>query len=152
MPNFFFFSFFSFFLPNQDSPTGRATEFISLFLPVILELWGAPVKFLCKNCNLSFEADDAVICPRCSSKDLEKKLEKWRKETDAKRTDDGKKIVYSTNRIAYSDTKEGWKASLSYEMKACPECGQAEFDFNWKRREKTCKKCGSVFPLARRQA
>lgn len=106
------------------------------------------MKFLCKNCNLRFDADEAVICPRCSSKDVEKQLEK-RKEGE-ERTFEGRKIVYSTNRVAYSDTKEGWKAFHGNQMTVCSDCGGSEFDFNWKRKEKICRKCGSVFPLARR--
>ena len=108
------------------------------------------MKFSCKNCNLQFEADEAVICPRCSSRDLEKKLDKWKQGEGATDNPGGHKVAYSTNRVAYSDTKDGWKAALSHETKVCPDCGNPEFDLNWKRREKTCKKCGAVFPLARR--
>ncbi len=116
------------------------------------------MKYLCKNCNLRFDADDAVICPRCSSKNLERAFEK-KKEfsgssqvTEAKPAGGEPKVAYSTNRHAYSETKAGWASFHSSEMRACPDCGGAEFDFNWKRKEKTCKKCGSVFPLGRRTA
>jgi len=113
------------------------------------------VKYLCKNCNLRFDADDAVICPRCSSKNLERAFEKKKAfagQAPEEKPPEGPKVAYSTNRHVYSETKAGWASFHNSEMRACPDCGSAEFDFNWKRKEKTCKKCGSVFPLGRRTA
>jgi len=114
---------------------------------------GCPcLKYVCKNCNLRFEADDAVICPRCSSKNLDKAFDKKKDGVEAEKQPEGPKVAYSTNRHVYSETKAGWASFHSSEMRACPDCGGLEFDFNWKRKEKTCKKCGSVFPLGRRTA
>jgi len=123
-----------------------------------VEVRGVPVKYACKNCNLRFDADDAVICPRCSSKNLEHAFDKKKEfsgsspAAEAKPAAGEPKVAYSTNRHVYSETKAGWASFHSSEMRACPDCGTAEFDFNWKRKEKTCKKCGSVFPLGRRTA
>jgi RNA polymerase subunit RPABC4/transcription elongation factor Spt4 len=104
---------------------------------------------------LRFDADDAVICPRCSSKSIDKVFEKKRDYGDQpgqEREQAGPRVAYSTNRHVYSETKAGWASFHSSEMRACPDCGGADFDLNWKRKEKTCKKCGSVFPLGRRTA
>lgn len=107
------------------------------------------MKFLCKNCSLAFEADSALICPRCSAKSPEKTPDK-RFEKDEERTFAGDKIVYSTTHRVFSESKEGWMSFHQNELRVCTDCGGAEFEFNWKRKEKTCSKCGSVFPLARR--
>lgn len=48
--------------------------------------------------------------------------------------------------------KPGWQEFHSSQIKACPDCGGADFDLNWKRKEKTCKKCGAVLALPRRSA
>ncbi len=109
-------------------------------------------KVRCKNCKLEFTTDDSsklTRCPRCSAgKD---KLDLQRDPLEAPKTSaDPKKVVYSSSGIVYGDTKEAWKSFHRVESKACPKCGGTDFERDFKRKEKTCKKCGEIYPLARR--
>lgn len=52
----------------------------------------------------------------------------------------------------YGDTKGAWRSFHAQEVKACSKCGSMDFDLDWKHKEKTCRKCGEIFPLPRRSA
>lgn len=49
-----------------------------------------------------------------------------------------------------TDSKRSWKEFHSSEQKACTQCGGADFDLDFKHKEKVCKKCGNIMPLPRR--
>lgn len=106
-------------------------------------------KFVCSNCRLEFEGSDStVICPRCSSKRIEK-------QGKGKQTEQGFKEEKNKgfrSPYVYRDGKEGWRDFHSQDTKTCPDCGGTDFDFNWKHKEKVCKKCGNVLPLPRKFA
>lgn len=110
-------------------------------------------KIRCKNCKLEFTTDDPsklTGCPRCSAgKD---KLDVQRDPLDIrpKPVGEQKKVVYSSAGVVYGETKEAWKSFHRVESKACPKCGGIDFERDFKRKEKTCNKCGEIYPLARR--
>ena len=109
-------------------------------------------NFSCDNCHNKFSAEDASQCPRCNSKHIT--LLKEKKEATEASAQPHNKPAQPSSRgpIIMGDTKASWAAYHASEITACPDCGSTEFDFNWKRREKSCKKCGSVFGLKRRGA
>lgn len=110
------------------------------------------MKYACENCSLQWEAEDAVICPRCSSRKVGKAAFEKRKFAEEKPqlTEKRERVAYSHQSFAARDGKEGWKDFHKSEIRACLECGGLEFDLNWKHKEKVCRKCGSVFPMQRR--
>ncbi len=106
------------------------------------------MKVSCSNCKLSFEADeDSNVrqCPRCSSKNL--KFVRAEKEFEKR---EPQRRFYTSQGIVYGETKDAWKSFHQQDAKACAKCGGIDFDLNFKRREKTCKKCGEIYPLPRR--
>ncbi|MBI4360206.1 TFIIB-type zinc ribbon-containing protein [Candidatus Micrarchaeota archaeon] len=108
------------------------------------------MKVRCKNCHLEFTADDfrrVEQCPRCNSKSLDKTRDPPKPVEEKK--DDAPK-VYGASGVIHGDTKAAWKSFHQSEQKLCPNCGGSEFLLDFKRKEKTCKKCGDVLPLARR--
>jgi hypothetical protein len=109
------------------------------------------MNYACENCSLHWAAEEAVICPRCSSRKVAPAVEK-KKFGDAKTelTGNKERVAFSHQSFAARDGKEGWKDFHKSEVRACLECGGVEFDLNWKHKEKVCKKCGSVLPLQRR--
>lgn len=107
------------------------------------------MQVTCTNCRLSFKADDDSFvreCPRCSSTKLRKELDK---KPDAPK--EFKPRVYNASGVVYGDTKDAWKSFHAQDVKTC-KCGSTEFDLNWKRKEKVCRKCGEVYALPRRSA
>lgn len=109
------------------------------------------MKYSCENCSLQWEAEDAVICPRCSSRKVGRAFEKKKFAEDKPQfTERRERVAYSHQSFAARDGKEGWKDFHKSEIRACMECGSTDFDLNWKHKEKVCRKCGSVFPMQRR--
>ena len=107
------------------------------------------MKVTCLNCRLFFNADDdskVEQCPRCSSRNLKKEFEK--KEGAAAAF---KPRVYSSSGMVHGDTKEAWRSFHNQGVSQC-KCGSTEFELNFKRKEKVCKKCGEVYALPRRFA
>ncbi|MFH0922553.1 MAG: hypothetical protein V1811_00670 [Candidatus Micrarchaeota archaeon] len=105
--------------------------------------------FHCKNCRFSFRADAAQVCPRCYSKEITGATEE---KTGAAAKPHETHASREPRRIILGDTKGAWHSFHASETKACPQCGGIAFEFDWKHKEKTCKNCGSIFPLARRQS
>ncbi len=100
-------------------------------------------SFSCKNCSLEFDAEDTSQCPRCSSA---KVYSLKRGKVEEKK--EPKKFVYGS--VPVTDTKESWiKFHNTGDVQRCPVCEGIEFEFDWKRREKTCSKCGEILPLRR---
>ncbi len=64
------------------------------------------------------------------------------------------KVYSSAGSIVYGDTKAAWQSyhNTSGGSLGCPHCGNTSFEFNYKRKEKICKKCGEILPLPRRMA
>ncbi len=106
------------------------------------------MKFTCKNCHLEFESEDTGQCPRCSSANIStKKTEEQTGEMQGEKKEP-RKFVFGA---PVSDTKESWmKFHNVGAVQVCPGCGGKEFNFDWKKREKTCNKCGEIMPLRRR--
>jgi hypothetical protein len=50
----------------------------------------------------------------------------------------------------FGETKEAWKSFHAAEVKQCTKCGGTDFRLDWKHKEKTCIKCGEIYPLPRR--
>ena len=111
------------------------------------------MKFFCKNCKYSFFADGKRACPRCNSHNLYQ-TEDDRKDKDEVKTEEEPKKKYSFGSAKYveGDSKSTWKDFHKRESRECPDCGGAEFDMDWKHKEKTCRKCGAILPLARRMS
>ncbi len=107
------------------------------------------MKYECTNCNLKFDSDDPQICPRCSSRKIRRAFEK-KKEGDKSFDKAKAKVVYSHQSFVGREGKEGWKDFHKSELRACVECGGTDFELNWKHKEKVCRKCGAILPLARR--
>ena len=109
------------------------------------------MKVTCTNCHLAFDADDdskVEACPRCNSRKLRKEF--VRKEGTPQQG--FKPRVYSSSGIVEGDTKQAWKSFHNQQSSGCSRCGGTEFEMNFKRKEKVCKKCGDVYPLPRRYA
>ena len=87
--------------------------------------------FSCSECNFRFQSDELKPCPRCGNE----KTTEFNTASDTRRVSEG---------------KEGWRDFHSNAIKTCPKCNGGDWDFNYKRKEKTCKKCGEVYPLPRR--
>ncbi|MFH1750809.1 MAG: hypothetical protein ABH863_03970 [Candidatus Micrarchaeota archaeon] len=124
------------------------------------------MKYECENCKLQFETEEPQICPRCSSRKIRRAFEK--KKFDEKAGSKGAgghstgpagsgahaggKVAYSHQSFIGREGKEGWRDFHKSEVRQCADCGGTEFEFNWKRKERSCKKCGAIYPLARRMA
>lgn len=123
------------------------------------------MKVRCKNCRLEFKTDDNSRVSRCSRCDSDK-LEFTRDPLPEAKAGDGAvtaakpassdqpKIYSTSGAMIYGDTKDAWKSYHSNPAGGlgCPHCGGTAFEFNYKRKEKTCKKCGEILPLPRRFA
>lgn len=121
------------------------------------------MHLVCKRCSIEFEGENPnIACPRCSAREVvEKQLPKHKTtETTVSSTAttstaqpsgtaEPRRFVFGA---PITDTKESWKKfhNQSGDVQQCPACGEKEFDFNWKRREKVCKKCGEIMGLKRR--
>ncbi len=133
------------------------------------------MHLVCKRCSIEFEGDSTAIpCPRCSVREVvEKQLPKHKTQsaetapassglTGSGSSSSSSQVPVSAaqpaqpRRFVYgaqlNDTKESWMKfhNASGDVQACPGCGEKEFELDWKRREKTCKKCGEIMPLKRR--
>ncbi|MFH0835889.1 MAG: hypothetical protein V1834_01890 [Candidatus Micrarchaeota archaeon] len=108
------------------------------------------MKFFCKNCKYSFYADGKRSCPRCNSHNLFETPD----EREPKKEEAGKPEArkYSFGKYVEGDSKQTWKEFHKAEARACPDCSGTDFELDWKHKEKTCKKCGAILPLARRLA
>lgn len=107
-----------------------------------------PLKYQCENCSLEFESDDALNCPRCSSRKIKRVFEKKPFAPAAA----PKTLAARPVSFAGREGKEGWKDFHRSEVKACAECGSVDFELNWKHKEKVCRKCGAIYNLPRRFA
>ena len=87
-----------------------------------------------------------MICPLCSSKRISRQDVK----EAAPAGPSGEKKFHMP--MVYRDGKDGWKDFHSADLRQCLECGGVEFDFDRKKNEKTCKKCGNVVRVARPSA
>jgi hypothetical protein len=113
------------------------------------------MKFCCQNCRLKFDAHEgSLVCPRCSSKRIEQVVDKKKKAEEggahagqAGQAGQAGKSFGPRGPSVLGEGKEAWMAAQTFEIKVCPDCGSTEFDLNFKRREKVCRKCGSIFPL-----
>ncbi len=126
-----------------------------IVLPALFPLKGVfwKMKFVCSNCRFKFEVVDAQVCPRCTSKRIERVLEKKEEAVEGGKPGAlgaSKPFIYSHRVLG--ESKDSWKSFYSQEMTVCPECGGKEFEFNWKHKEKICKKCGTIINLPRRGA
>lgn len=134
------------------------------------------MKVRCKNCRLEFKADDrsrVSRCPRCDSDRLDitrdplpvVPIENKPSDTQVGATPttgaskpalghEAPKVYSSGGSVVYGDTKDAWKSYHSNPTggTGCPHCGGTAFEFNYKRKEKICKKCGEILPLPRRMA
>ncbi|MEK6843320.1 MAG: hypothetical protein AABY04_02440 [Candidatus Micrarchaeota archaeon] len=106
------------------------------------------MKHECENCKLQFDSEEPQNCPRCSSRKIKRAFDK--KKFDTKPIVAAGKPVYSHHSTIGREGKEGWRDFHSSQTKSCPECNGLEFEYNWKHKEKICKKCGSIMPLPRR--
>ncbi len=124
------------------------------------------MKVRCKNCRLEFKTDDNSRVSRCSRCDSDK-LEFTRDPlpetipaatpagTAKPGTESSPKVYSTSGAMVYGDTKDAWKSYHSNPgggASGCPHCGGSAFEFNYKRKEKICKKCGEILPLPRRMA
>ncbi|MFH0834964.1 MAG: hypothetical protein V1881_01330 [Candidatus Micrarchaeota archaeon] len=107
------------------------------------------VTFECLNCRARFEDDEPEKCPRCSSGRLRRASVQEPPKVAVPFTE---KKSHVRSSMVYGDTKDAWKSFHNQEVKTCLECGGAEFDMNWKKKERVCRKCGAVSRLARRSA
>ncbi|OIO26417.1 hypothetical protein AUJ14_01840 [Candidatus Micrarchaeota archaeon CG1_02_55_22] len=108
--------------------------------------------FRCSNCNFRFQAEEADKCPRCSSIDVAAFGKDIAQDTNTPRTPGAPAPTGDKPRV-FREGKAGWRDFHTQDSsRACPECGGAEFTLDYKRKEKTCKKCGAVLPLPRRYA
>jgi RNA polymerase subunit RPABC4/transcription elongation factor Spt4 len=110
------------------------------------------MKYECENCKLQFDSDDPQICPRCSSRKIRRAFEKKKVEDKPVAIIQKEKVAYSHQSFAGREGKEGWRDFHNTQIRGCTDCGGTDFDFNWKHKEKICKKCGAIFPLPRRMA
>jgi len=108
------------------------------------------MRFHCKNCRFDFTADSAGVCPRCYSKQIASLAAEEKKAVSKHPA--GPQAGREPRKIVLGDTKGAWHSFHASETKACTQCGSTAFQFDWKHKEKTCKKCGSIFPLGRRMA
>ncbi len=109
------------------------------------------LNLLCTNCKASFEADEVGACPRCNSKRVIRQLGKKKEEAAEAPAAPAEERKLPPQQIR--EGKMGWQDFHQSEMRQCLECGNtdpAQFDLDWKHKEKTCKKCGAVLPLGRR--
>ncbi len=91
------------------------------------------------------------MCPRCTSKRIERVAVKV-KTGIVGPAPSGVRLperrVFSSKIMG--ESKDSWKSFHGQELVSCPECGGVEFDFDWKHKEKICKKCGNVVKIPRR--
>jgi DNA-directed RNA polymerase subunit RPC12/RpoP len=129
------------------------------------------MKYECENCKLQFETEEPQNCPRCSSRKIRRAYEK--KKFDGRSGSSGSatsgptgsahsagsghsgpstgpKVAYSHQSFIGREGKEGWRDFHKSEVRQCADCGSTEFEFNWKHKERSCKKCGAIYPLPRR--
>ncbi len=99
----------------------------------------------CENCRFSFENGDS--CPRCYSK----KIRVFEKKTEpAGAPVERKPMVFDrSGQRVFGDTKAAWKSFHQRVQNDCSKCGGKEFKMDYKHKEKTCIKCGEIFPLPR---
>lgn len=90
--------------------------------------------YSCSDCRFRFEAASPAACPRCGSVEI----------GEFKSGFGGAKVI--------RDGKDGWQDFHSQRQVACPNCGGRDFELNYKRKERTCRKCGEVLALPRRFA
>lgn len=103
--------------------------------------------FECKNCRFRFQSEEPKKCPRCDSEEVFNYMSRS-EQTDTNRSSSS--TTSSTSHVI-REGKDGWKDfHNNSKSSTCPECGGTEFDLNWKRKEKTCKKCGAILSLPRR--
>ncbi len=112
--------------------------------------------FSCSNCGFRFTTEEKKNCPRCSSGDTH--------EFKQSRHERGGVAVVSAERPAgpegvarhkpvhYRGGKGGWVDFHSQQTNVCPHCCGTEFERDYRKKEKTCKKCGEILALPRRFA
>ncbi len=101
--------------------------------------------FECKSCRFRFQSSESKKCPRCDSQEVFEYVSRSQTESSNPTNPSTSKVI--------REGKEGWRDfHNNSQTSTCPECGGTNFDLNWKRKEKTCKKCGAVFSLPRRFA
>ncbi|MBI3588526.1 hypothetical protein HY095_04990 [Candidatus Micrarchaeota archaeon] len=107
--------------------------------------------YSCSNCNFRFAANEAKKCPRCDSTDI-REFQQRGKEEPQPGAPAGHHAPRPPSRLVYGDGKGAWRSFHSQQASVCPNCGGKEFELNYKRKEKTCRKCGDILPLPRRFA
>ena len=113
--------------------------------------------YSCSNCHFRFESAEKKNCPRCSSAEVTE-FKQTRSERDGHAVVREEKPVVAGERppghvpFHYAEGKEGWKSFHAQQTNVCPHCGGVEFDLDWGKKEKTCRKCGEILPLQRRFA
>lgn len=109
------------------------------------------LSFLCTNCKASFDAEEPGPCPRCSSRKVIRQLTAQKEPAAPAGPAQEERPHLPPQQIR--DGKGGWQDFHQSEVRQCLDCGNsdpAQFDLDWKHKEKTCKKCGAVLPLGRR--
>lgn len=108
---------------------------------------------LCLNCHFKFEK--GAYCPRCSSHKLRELVSKeMEKPAAADAPQEKKTLVFDKKgqRMVYGDTKESWKSFHSQVQSECPNCKGTEFNYDYRHKQKICKKCGEILFMPRRSA
>ncbi len=111
--------------------------------------------FECRNCRFRFQAEEASKCPRCDSTEVAEYAAGGHRRTAAATapvagSKAGEQPATHPSPKIVREGKEGWMDFHNQQAASCPECGGTQFDLNWKRKEKTCAKCGAVLALPRR--
>ncbi|HLD62755.1 MAG TPA: hypothetical protein VI875_02725 [Candidatus Norongarragalinales archaeon] len=107
---------------------------------------------LCLNCNFKFER--GTYCPRCNShKVKELEVKELEKPAAGAEPQERKPMVFDkSGQRVYGDTKEAWKSFHSQVQNACPGCTGTEFTYDYRHKQKVCKKCGEILFMPRRPA
>jgi DNA-directed RNA polymerase subunit RPC12/RpoP len=106
------------------------------------------MKLKCNSCKNVFESEEVSPCPACSSK---KVIMVVNQQASAPEIEETKPVASALQEPKIiRDGKEGWKDFHQSDLKACLKCGGTEFEYNWKHKEKHCKKCGEIIRLPRR--
>ncbi|HLC47524.1 MAG TPA: hypothetical protein VJI13_00480 [Candidatus Norongarragalinales archaeon] len=137
------------------------------------------MKYECENCKLNFDTEEPQNCPRCSSRKIRRAYDKKKFDERGGPASGGHgshaggragplpsisqpsgpaggsgstgdKVAYSHQSFIGREGKEGWRDFHKSEVRQCADCGGLEFEFNWKHKERICKKCGAIYPLPRR--
>ena len=115
-------------------------------------------KWTCANCHYKFSSElEIETCPRCTSRRMSVTEEKAPEPASpaaaalADKPHTPRSYKFYDPRI-YGETKSAWKSFHAAEVKQCTKCGGLDFDMDWKHKEKTCRKCGEIYPLPRRMA